>query len=139
MVPRALVIAMFTLMAFSIALVAFARLTDRPLEGVPEAAPIVEELTITVSGDRSGVYTIRDTSGQILAVSSDDKAGFLGVIGRVLARDRMQQGVAEDAPLRIVRRTNGQTAVIDDATGRVIELIGYGEDNIAAFANLLDR
>jgi hypothetical protein len=40
--------------------------------------------------------------------------------------------------LRLVRRANGHTAIIDPATDWSIELIGYGADNIAAFARLLD-
>jgi hypothetical protein len=42
------------------------------------------------------------------------------------------------APLRLVRRENGHVAILDDTTGWSIELIGYGQDNVAAFAKLID-
>ena len=50
------------------------------------------------------------------------------------------EGVAvpSAAPVRIVERENGHVAVIDDTTGWKIELIGYGQDNVAAFARLID-
>jgi hypothetical protein len=40
--------------------------------------------------------------------------------------------------LRLVRRENGHVAILDDTTGWSIELIGYGQDNVAAFAKLID-
>ena len=38
----------------------------------------------------------------------------------------------------VVRRDNGNIAILDDTTGMAVELIGYGKDNVAAFAQLLD-
>ena len=138
MVPVVLVRAMFGLMFGALALVAFAQWTDRPNEGVLVQAPIVAERAILLSGGRDNIYTARDAvTGDVIAVSSDDLAGFIGVIGRVIDRDRMVQGGDPAAPLRVVRRENGHTAVIDDTTGKVIELIGYGADNVAAFAAMV--
>ena len=138
MVPRPLVIAMFALMLGSVALVGFARLTDMPLVGVLPDAPIVAERSVILSGDRNGAYLVTDLDGTVIAASSDDKSGFIGVVGMVIKRERFTQGLAADAPVRIVRRDNGTVAVLDDTTGKTTELIGYGADNVAAFARLLD-
>jgi hypothetical protein len=48
------------------------------------------------------------------------------------------QDTDTQAPLRLVRRENGHVAILDDTTGWSIELIGYGQDNVAAFAKLID-
>ena len=137
MVPRFLVQAMFALMITVTALVAFAQWTGLPNTGVVTEAPIVKERVVTIAGDRRGIYTLTE-NGVEIAVSSDDRAGFIGVIGKVIDRQRMLSGVPFDTPLRIVRRDNGHTAIIDDGTGHTIELSAYGTDNIASFANLLD-
>ena len=50
----------------------------------------------------------------------------------------MLQGADSDAPYRVVLRNNSNFAIIDDSTDNVVELIGYGADNIAAFARLLN-
>ncbi|WP_342077597.1 photosynthetic complex assembly protein PuhC [Yoonia sp. SS1-5] len=138
MVPKILVQGMFALMASTLAIVAYAQWADVPQQGVLIEAPIVKSLDIVISGDRSGTYQIHDTAGTLLASSTDDKAGFIGVMGRVVDRERGVRGIAPDLPLQVVRRDNGNVAIIDATTGSVTELIGYGADNVAAFARLLD-
>ncbi len=139
MVPRVLVQAMFALMLGALALVTYAQLSGRPNVGVLTEAPIVAERSVLLTGDRMGTYLATDAvTGEVIAISSEDKAGFVGVMGRVLDRDRLVKGLGAGEPVRVVRRTNGNIAIIDDATGMVVELIGYGPDNVAAFARMLD-
>ena len=138
MVPRFLVQAMFALMLGSVGLVSYARLTDRPLIGVVPDSPIVAERLVTLEGDRdNGVHVIDDT-GTPIAFSGENKSGFIDVIWVSVMRERLVQDRQSDAPVRVVRRANGHTAIIDDTTGWKIELIGYGPDNVAAFARLID-
>ena len=138
MVPRVLVMAMFALMGLSLAIVTFARVTDQPLRGVPAPSAIVKERSITLIGARTGGVTVEDESGIEIAASTRDRAGFIDVIWNSTARERKVQGITGNPPLRLVRRENGHTAIIDPATNWSIELIGYGKDNVAAFARLLD-
>ena len=129
---------MFGLMAASVALVAFARLTDQALTGVVTESPVTAERIITLEGTRSTGVHVLDATGQSIAFSSDDKAGFIDVIWNAVSRERIVQDVAGNPPVRLVRRENGHTAIIDPATDWKIELIGYGKDNVAAFASLID-
>lgn len=138
MVPRVLVMAMFALMAASLAIVSFAVLTDQPLRGVPNESPIVAERAITLEGTRTTGIRVLDAAGAEIAFSQTDRAGFIDVIWVAISRERKVQGVTGNPDMRLVRRANGHTAIIDPATDWSIELIGYGKDNIAAFARLLD-
>lgn len=138
MVPKALAIAMFGLMFVTVALVAFATLTDRPKTGVLVEQPVVASRQIILTGDRAGTYTVYDQDGTQLAISSADKAGFIGVVGRTFDRERFSRGVTAGAPVTVLRRENGNIAIRDETTGLSVELIGYGQDNVAAFARLLD-
>jgi putative photosynthetic complex assembly protein len=138
MVPKVLVRAMFGLMAASVALVGYAQWADVPLSGVAPDSPVVQERMITLTGDHAAGYAVIDDSGQQIAHSKDDKNGFIDVIASSIKRERETNGYALNDPLRLVRRENGKTAVIDPTTGWKIELIGYGKDNVAAFASLID-
>lgn len=138
MVPRILVQAMFGLMAATLAMVAYAQWFDVPNRGVLVEAPIVQSLDIVMTGDRNGTYVVTDTNGAVIVSSDEYKAGFIGVMGRVIERDRFVNGVTGNPPVQVVRRENGNIAVIDTSVGRSVELIGYGKDNVAAFAKLLD-
>lgn len=138
MVPKVLVQAMFGLMLATTALVTYAQITDHPQLGVVAQTPVAVSRDIVLTGDRSGVYVVRDLDGTELAISSANKAGFIGVIGRVFDRERFMHSVTSDAPITVLRRENGNIAVVDETTGLSVELIGYGADNVAAFARLLD-
>lgn len=138
MVPKFLVQAMFALMFASIAIVGFARVTDRPLIGVAPDSPVVNTRMIQLEGSRSGGITVYDMGGVKIGHSLEDKAGFIDVIWGSILRERTVANITDNYPLRLVRRENGHVAVIDDATGWKIELIGYGVDNVAAFARLID-
>lgn len=138
MVPRILVQAMFGLMLASLALVAYARWQDVPLTGVVADSPIVAEREITLVGDRKEGYAVLDMSGTQIAHSRENKAGFIDVVASSVERERTTNGYPTDGPLTVARRENGRVAVIDPASGWTLELIGYGKDNVAAFAGLLD-
>ncbi len=138
MVPRFLVVTMFGLMLATLAMVSFAKITDQPMRGVPTVSEVVKEMPITLIGARSGGVVVEDATGKEVAWSFMNKAGFIDVIWVSVSRERKVQGVAGNPPLRLVRQANGHTVIIDPATGLTIELIGYGPDNIAAFARLLD-
>lgn len=138
MVPKFLVQAMFGLMIASVALVSYARLSGREVTSVVPHSDIVREISVTLDGTRSAGVAVLDENGVQIAHSTQDKAGFIDVIWMSVMRERTVQDVASDAPVKIVRRENGHVAVIDDTTGWKIELIGYGQDNVAAFARLID-
>lgn len=138
MVPRVLVIAMFSLMAASLVLVAYAQWADVPQRGVVRDAPIAQSIEVVFENTREGVSTVYDLSGNQIAFSGDDKMGFVGVMGIALRRERLVAGVAAEAPVTVIRRTDGTIAIQDPLTGWSGELIGYGADNVAAFAGLLD-
>lgn len=138
MVPKFLVQGMFALMLGSLALVAYAQWADVPQVGVLEEAPIAVSREIVLTGDRTGKYQVMDETGQVIASTADPKSGFIGVIGRVIDRERSVFGVDEVGPITVARRENGNIAIIDPNTNLSIDLIGYGKDNVAAFANLLN-
>jgi len=76
--------------------------------------------------------------GNQIAASDEDKMGFVGVIGIAVARERRVAGLANEAPITILKRESGTYGIHDPLTGWSMELIGYGDDNVAAFAKLLD-
>lgn len=138
MVPSFLVKSMFALMLGAVALVGYARLSDRPVTSVVPHSDIISEKAITLIGNRSDGVQVLRADGTKIAHSTDELAGFIDVIWLSVNRERLVQDVPSDAPVRLVRRANGHVAVIDDTTGWKIELIGYGQDNVAAFAKLID-
>ena len=138
MVPRGLVVAMFSLMLATLLMVGVAQWTGAPNAGVVTASPVVQTREIALIGDRSGAYAAQDTDGTVLAMSDRDAAGFIGVMGRVVDRKRRAAGLPVADPVILQLHDNGTLSIIDPSTGMDIALIGYGDDNVAAFRRLLN-
>lgn len=140
MIPTVLVRAMFALVVCVLIIVAYARLTDRPLvaQADDSATPVVTDRLIVLNGSMSGAAQVHDMDGTLLADLSNDEGGFVAGIFRVMQRTRMQHGVPVDAPIRLVLFEDSRLALRDDYTGWRAELMGFGADNYRVFFNLLD-
>lgn len=138
MTPPILLRSMLALVVASLVLVTYARLTDRPLVATPPEVPAVAERTIVIDGEMSGAATVTDAGGAVIARLAPEQGGFIAGVKRALDRERIRHGVALDTPVRLVRFADGRLGLRDDATGWRAELIGFGADNAAAFARLLD-
>ena len=137
-IPKALIRAMFGLVLLCLLLVSWARLTDRPLEAKPADGAIAAERDIVVIGHLSGAARVFSPDGTLIADLPMDKGGFVAGVWRAIERERRAAGVALDAPVRLMRFEAGGLALRDELTGWRAELIGFGPDNAAVFARLLD-
>jgi putative photosynthetic complex assembly protein len=139
-ISRRLLRAMGLLVACSLALVTYARLTDRPLEATPVDGQIVRERVVHIVSDNvSGAARVLDESGAMVADLSPTQGGFVAGIWRAVVFERHKAGVDPDAPVRLLRFADGRLALRDEAAGTRFELVGFGADNAAAFARLLDN
>jgi putative photosynthetic complex assembly protein len=138
-ISRRLLRAMALLVASSLALVTYARVTDRPLEAQPVDGRIVQERVIHVFADMSGAARILDANGGLVADLSPTEGGFVAGVWRAVTFERQKAGVDPAAPVRLMRFEDGRLALRDEAGGTRFELIGFGPDNAAAFARLLNE
>lgn len=142
MVPTILVRAMFVLCVSVLIIVSYARLTDRPLEAMPPSeamAPVVQERIIRIFGEMDGSARVLDGDGSVIANLGPDEGGFVAGIYRVLERERGAVGLHASEPIRLVRFSDGRIGLRDDHTDFRAELFGFGADNEAVFARLLEE
>lgn len=137
LVPRFMARAMLILCLTVLAVVTWARLTDRPLVATPPAGQIVTERAIVLSGDMAGRATVTAPDGTLIAELTPQEGGFVSGVYRVILRERTKHGVAPDAPLALRRRDTGRLEIYDPTTGWSADLMGFGADNAKAFARLL--
>lgn len=140
MIPTLLLRAMFILVLSSLVIVAYARLTDRPLAAAPPMdTPVLAERLIVLYGSMNGAAEVTDPDGRIIASLPNDQGGFVAGIWRVLVREREMRGVPIDTPVRLVLFSDNRLGLRDDATGWRAELIGFGVDNYRTFLRLLQE
>ncbi|MBK1635343.1 photosynthetic complex assembly protein PuhC [Rhodovulum adriaticum] len=139
-VPSILLKGMFGVALFSLLIVTYAVVTDKPKAAMPDLdAPIAQEREIVLVGSMTGAATVYDTEGNVIHEYAADEGGFVAGIWRVLQRERGKIDAPMDAPVRLVRYESGRLSLFDDLTGWRAELVGFGADNTAAFALLLDK
>lgn len=142
MIPTVLLRALGVLVLSALFIVTYARLTDRPLEALPASelgAEIVKERAIYLDADGStGAARVLGADGTLLAQLDPEQGGFVAGVHRALVFERQRQGVDVSLPVRLVLYEGGQLSLRDDSTGWRAELIGFGADNAASFANLLE-
>jgi putative photosynthetic complex assembly protein len=138
-ISRRLLRAMALLVAGSLALVTYARVTDRPLVAKPVDGEIAQERVIHIFADMSGAAQILDEKGALIADLSSTQGGFIAGVWRAMTFERQKAGVDPDAPVRLMRFADGRLALRDEVGGTRFELIGFGPDNAAAFARLLNE
>lgn len=137
LVPRVMARAMLILCLTCLAVVTWARVTDRPLVATPPSGEVVMSRDILLSGDMSGRATVLDTNGEMIADLTPEEGGFVSGVYRVIHRERLKHGVSQDAPLTLLQRDTGRLEIHDPSTGWSADLMGFGADNARAFARLL--
>ncbi|RIV85616.1 photosynthetic complex assembly protein PuhC [Aurantiacibacter zhengii] len=78
------------------------------------------------------------SDNEVALITSDTTgSGFIRGVLRGLARERRMQGIGAAPPFALTLWEDGSLSLTDEATGRIIELGGFGPDNRAAFIALL--
>lgn len=137
LVPRAMVRTMFGLVMLCLIMVTAHVWTGQPITATPPESPVKVEKTLFLQGDMSGSARVLDANGSLIANLSPEEGGFLSGIWRVLQRERAKARVALDGPITVTAFENGRMAITDPSTGWSADLMGFGQDNAAAFARLL--
>jgi putative photosynthetic complex assembly protein len=145
MVPPAALTMAGALVALSVAVVA--GVTWNAIPRSPTAAEVreakhvrvVNERLLHFGDDAQGNVVIDDArTGERVATIGEEGGGFIRGVMRGLARERRQRAEGSMPPFRLTAWATGELTLTDTATGRVIELNGFGPTNIAAFARLLE-
>lgn len=135
--PRAPLFGAALLVGGSLLAATTARLTDIGTVRVETATPIaVRDLRFEDRQDGS-IVVVDPSSGQQVKTMGPGTNGFVRIVMRGLARDRLMAGFGVERPFRLTRWDDGRLTIADPATNRTTELAGFGKENVQAFAVLL--
>ena len=135
LIPRRLIVALFSMALASILLVTFAVLTERPLVGQPIPSPVVSERLLVIEG-RSNAITVSDAESGTLVLDLSN-GGFISVVNDGLERARLVSRIDGNPPVKLTLYENGRLSLTDPATGWRTEISSFGQGNIAVWLNLL--
>ncbi|MEL6169376.1 MAG: photosynthetic complex assembly protein PuhC [Pseudomonadota bacterium] len=133
-IPTRLVFAMFGFALLTLLFVGWSVASDRPHVGVPKAAPILAQHSVTIAGEgRAAIVTAED--GTVLL--DTPTGGFITVVRDGLERARFNHRIAGNAPVVVTRYANGRLQLSDPETGWEVELSSFGAGNANQFARIL--
>jgi len=101
-------------------------------------APTAERDLRFADGPKGEVIITDAGTGATVAVLGQLDSGFVRGVMRSLARERRANGVGAETAFRLTLWQNGELTLTDPATGRKVELTGFGSTNRTAFARMLD-
>lgn len=136
--PRGALIGGALLIGATLVFATVARLTDIGATRMA-VAPATEMLDVKFADLENGsVGVIKAGTEEMIAELKPGESGFVRVVLRGLARDRMALGLGPEQPFRIARHTDGLSTLTDLATGEVVTLTAFGASNAAAFEQFLN-
>jgi putative photosynthetic complex assembly protein len=147
-VPRPALIMAGALVLLSIALTATVTLGFVDREAVPAVerakAAVAPAATRELRFDDAATGDVRVSdaaSGELVLLVDQDtqSGGFIRGVLRGLARDRRMRGIGSEPHFELTLWQDGSLTLSDSATGRDVELGGFGSDNRAIFMGLLDE
>lgn len=105
-------------------------------DGVVPVAVAQRELHFTDRAD-GGVAITEAQTGRAIGTLEPGEGGFVRGTVRGLVRERRREDIGTVIPFRLTAWQSGQLTLEDQATGRRLDLTGFGQTNAAAFARLL--
>ncbi|MBH5321964.1 photosynthetic complex assembly protein PuhC [Aurantiacibacter sediminis] len=89
--------------------------------------------------DGSVIVTDVSNGDTVIVVDTETQSGgFVRGVLRGLARERRAHGIGAEPPFALTMWEDGSLSIADSATGRTLELGGFGPDNRAIFVSMLD-
>ncbi len=135
LIPRRLVIALFSLALASVLLTAFAVLTDRPKVGVPATTAVLDSRDVVIDGSGNAIVVTDATTGQ--TVLDLGNGGFIAVVNDGLERARLVNRIPNNPPVTLTLYDSGRLSLTDPATGWKTEISSFGPGNVKIWLNVL--
>jgi putative photosynthetic complex assembly protein len=121
----------------ALALAAGARVSDVGTTHLTYDRPVASR-ALRFEDQSNGAILVKDAgSGQLLDEIVPGNDGFVRMVMRNMAHDRLAAGIGPTTPFELTRWDNGRVTISDPETKRKVELVGFGTTNLQAFAKYL--
>jgi putative photosynthetic complex assembly protein len=135
--PRGALFGAVAVVCFAIAAASAARLGGIGVTRVTDTDAVASRELRFVDRADGGVDVVAADNGRTIEVLPAGHDGFVRIVLRGLARERMRQEHDRSIPFRLTRWADGRLSVEDPSTGRRVDLGAFGAVNAASFARLM--
>ena len=111
-----------------------ARVTDVGTSRMALSSP-VQTLLLRFDDLADGGVAVRNAvDGSQIYKVEPAADGFIRATRRGLARERIRSGIGSETPFKLTRWSDGTLSLLDETSGRRIDLDAFGPTNAQAFA-----
>ena len=135
--PRGALIGAGLLVCTAIAAASAASIGGIGLSRVVDSVPLAIRDLRFEDRPEGGVAVIEAKDNKTIQVLAPGNDGFVRIVLRGFARERLRQDQDRQIPFRLTRWADGRFSVEDPATGRRVDLGAFGSANAASFAKLM--
>ena len=128
----------FAMVASIVIVIGFQTLNFEPLN-TPADTPIISSKLIYIVKSDDLSTQILDEKSIILVEYPKGKETFVSTLLTVINRDRTKKNIDKASPLVLQETDDGRIGVFDPESQEEIDLMGFGEDNIIIFRDILGR
>ena len=126
------------MVASIVIVIGFQTLNFEPLN-TPADTPIISSKLIYIVKSDDLSTQILDENSTILVEYPKGKETFVSTLLTVINRDRTKKNIDKASPLVLQEKDDGRIGVFDPVSQEEIDLMGFGEDNIIIFRDILGR
>jgi len=126
------------MVASIVIVIGFQTLNFEPLN-TPADTPIISSKLIYIVKSDDLSTQILDENSTILVEYPKGKETFVSTLLTVINRDRTKKNIDKASPLVLQEKDDGRIGVFIPESPEEIDLMGFGEDNIIIFRDILGR
>ncbi len=134
--PRSVLFGAGAMILAVMVVVGFARI-EGPPSSRPEGAALQERLLAFEDRDDGSILVLDGGTGSTIAILEPGTNGFIRAGLRGLARERRRAEQGPETPFRLTRWSDGRLTLEDPTNGRMVDLVAFGQSQVAAFENFL--
>ena len=125
------------MLASIIFVIGFQVLNFEPIN-VSQNSKIISSKPIYIEQSDDLTTKILNENGSTLVEYPEGEQSFVSTVLTVINRDRLKRNVDTSGPVILQQKENGRLSIFDPSSEKELDLMGFGQDNILVFRDILE-
>ena len=125
------------MLASIIFVIGFQVLNFEPIN-VSQNSKIISSKLIYIEQSDDLATKILNENGSTLVEYTEGEQSFVSTVLTVINRDRLKRNLATSGPVILQQKENGRLSIFDPSSEKELDLMGFGQDNILVFRDILE-
>ena len=125
------------MLASIIFVIGFQVLNFEPIN-VSQNSKIISSKLIYIEQSDDLATKILNENSDILVEYPKGEQSFVSTVLTVINRDRLKRNLDTTGPVILQQKENGRLSIFDPSSQKELDLMGFGEDNILVFRDILE-